>query len=143
MSNYDAVKQYFAQWLQMGKRVFVEKQNNFVAINRVIKGESYSDEFEHLWAEISDPGSGDVYLEGTNETVQELLGPKWETIGCARCDMLVPCLSAGPRDIPVCPCHDLGCFPNLDSIPARAPVITNKYLSNIITRLEATARGDH
>jgi hypothetical protein len=142
MSNYDAVKQYFAQWLQMGKRVFVERQNKFVAINRVIKGEGYSNEFESLWAEISDPGAGNVYLEGTNENVQELLRPEWELISCARCEMLVPCANLGPRDIPVCPCHDLGCFPNLDSIPARVPVVTNKYLSSIIARLEATDQSD-
>ncbi|WP_019498697.1 hypothetical protein [Pseudanabaena sp. PCC 6802] len=143
MSNYDVVKKYFAQWLQMGKRVFISNQNRLVAIDRVIKGEGYSDEFERLWAEMSDPGSGDVYLEGTNENVQDLLRPEWETIVCARCDMLVPCLSAGPRDIPVCPCHDLGCFPNLDSIPARAPVVTNKYLSSIITRLEEAAQRNN
>jgi hypothetical protein len=142
MTNYDAVKKYFAQWLQMGKKVFIKKQNKFVGIKHVIRGEFYSNEFEDLWAEISDPRSGDVYLEGTDESVQDLLAPEWEIVDCARCGTSIPCLSMGPRDAQICPCHDLISLPNLETIAPREPVITAKHLSSIMSRLKQVASSD-
>ncbi len=141
MSNYDAVKKYFAQWLQMGKKVFMKNQNKLVGMNCVVRGESYTNEFEQLWAEISDPRSGDVYLEGTDESVQELLSPKWEVIACARCAMPVP-IGMGPQVAQICPCDDLGCSPNLEAIAPREPVITAKHLTRIMSRLKQVACSD-
>jgi hypothetical protein len=141
MSNYDAVKKYFAQWLQMGKKVFIQSQNKLVGVSCVVRGESYTNEFEQLWAEISDPRSGDVYLDGTNESIQELLSPKWEVVSCARCEMPIP-IGMGPQAAQICPCNDLGCYPNLEAIAPREPVITAKHLSSIMSRLKQVACSD-
>lgn len=141
ISNYDAVKRYFAMWLQMGKKVFIENQNKLLGMNCVVRGESYTNKFEQLWSEISDPRLGDVYLEGTDESVQELLSPKWEVIACARCAMPVP-VGMGPQVAQVCPCDDLGVSPNLEAIAPREPVITAKHLSSIMSRLQQGASSD-
>ena len=141
MSNYDAVKKYFAQWLQMGKKVFIQSQNKLVGVKCVVRGESYTNEFEQLWAEISDPRSGDVYLDGTDESIQELLSPKWEVVSCVRCEMPIP-IGMGPQAAQICPCNDLGCYPNLEAIAPREPVITAKHLSSIMSRLKQVACSD-
>ncbi|NKB18516.1 MAG: hypothetical protein HC770_11595 [Pseudanabaena sp. CRU_2_10] len=125
----------------MGKKVFIQSQNKLVGVKCVVRGESYTNEFEQLWAEISDPRSGDVYLDGTDESIQELLSPKWEVVSCARCEMPIP-IGMGPQAAQICPCNNFGCYPNLEAIAPREPVITAKHLSSIMSRLKQVACSD-
>ncbi|MEE3717140.1 hypothetical protein V2H45_10320 [Tumidithrix elongata RA019] len=135
MATYNVVKDYLAQWMQVGKKVWLQSENRAVGIRKVIEGEKYAQEFESLWSEISTTKANEAYLEGTEETIQDLLSNKWELVECARCSLPVACLDMGAREISACPCSTMRLWPNLETIPPRKPVKTTRYLNNICDRL--------
>lgn len=72
----------------------------------MIAGDRYSNQFEQTQQQLLSPDSGDCYLEGTQETIRDLLTPKWDIDPCARCEMPVPMINMGmPPEL--CPCNDL------------------------------------
>ncbi|NEP14599.1 MAG: hypothetical protein F6K14_31260, partial [Symploca sp. SIO2C1] len=113
MSSQQQVKRYLAYWFQLGKKVVIDKSNSLVRPQPVIVGERYSQEFEDICQLIFSPDSGDCYLEGTQQTIAELLLPYWEVESCALCQMPIPIKIAG-IPTPVCPCHDLLTWPNTE-----------------------------
>jgi hypothetical protein len=127
MATNIEVKEYLAKWLQMGKRVAINDIE--VGLPQVIKGENYSPEFEQIWEKSQHQVA---YLEGTNQTIQDLLKPEWEIISCATCELPVPTLSLGYREVRSCVCDDR---PNLDTIAPRSPVTSSTYLQSISDRL--------
>lgn len=131
MATHIEVKEYLAKWLQMGKKVSID--NSQISLHQVIKGEIYSPEFEQLWDRAQ---QAIAVLEGTNETIQDLLKPEWEILSCAVCDLPVP-MSLGYREVKACVCDDLKLYPNLDSIAPRSPVSTSSYLQDISDRLNS------
>jgi hypothetical protein len=141
MATSTEVKEYLAKWLQMGKKVLVNDTE--LTLTQVINGENYSPEFEQLWHQLIQSSTGSAgsitnaiaYLEGANETIQDLLKPEWEILSCAVCDLPVPTLSLGFREIKACPCDDLKMHPNLETIAPRSPVKTSSYLQKISDRL--------
>jgi hypothetical protein len=135
MANSNVVKDYFAQWMQVGKKVLTQSDNKSVSISKVIDGEKYAQEFELLWTEISTNKAQEAYLEGTNETIQELLSDKWELVECPRCSLPSACIDLGVRETKACPCDTMKLWPNLDTIAPRKPIKTAKYLNNICDRL--------
>jgi len=100
----------------------------------VLKGEGYSQEFEAGWQKIMSPDSGDCYLEGTDETIAQLLTPEWELVICCRCALPLPLPTAGlpPQG---CPCNNLSWWPNLDMPKPRLPVNNQAKLGAICDRL--------
>ncbi|CAN1210724.1 hypothetical protein TUMEXPCC7403_11040 [Tumidithrix helvetica PCC 7403] len=135
MATCDVVKDYLAQWMQVGKKVLIQSENKSVGICKVIEGERYTQEFEALWTEISTIKAKEAYLEGTNETIQELLSDKWELVECPRCNLPSACIDMGMRETKACPCDTMKLWPNLETIAPRKPVKTAKYLNNICDRL--------
>ncbi|MBD2176647.1 hypothetical protein H6F42_06925 [Pseudanabaena sp. FACHB-1998] len=136
MASRTLVKTYLAQWMQMGKAVHLPQQNKEVYIHKIIQGEKYSPVFNKLWDEISTAKAQEAYLNGTSQTISDLLSNQWEIIPCARCSLLVPCLDMGAR-VPIsCPCDDLVGHPNLESIAPRQPVKTLSHLDNLCDRLD-------
>jgi hypothetical protein len=136
MASRTLVKNYVAQWMQMGKTVSLSAQGEQVHIYKILQGEKYSPSFNKIWDEISTSAkSQEAYLSGTDQTISDLLDNKWEIIACARCNLLVPSVDIGPR-IPVCcPCDDLPNHPNLDLVAPHVPVTLASHLEDLCDRL--------
>jgi hypothetical protein len=83
MASESEVRKYIAYWFQLGKKVLIRNGSEALLPKSVIAGDRYSNEFEECWQKILSPDSGDCYLQGTNETIAQLLTPAWE-ISAAR-----------------------------------------------------------
>ncbi|WP_026734688.1 hypothetical protein [Fischerella sp. PCC 9605] len=134
MASQKEVKRYLAYWFQLGKKVIVGNSAEALLPEYVIVGDRYSDEFEECWRKITSQNSGDCHLEGTHETIAELLTPNWEMFPCARCTMPVPVRNVGmPAEL--CPCNDLSGWPNMEVPLPRNPVSSQGQLKTIRDRL--------
>jgi hypothetical protein len=133
MASPDQVKQYLAYWFQLGKRL-VLAHGQTVLPQPIIEGNRYSDEFEACWQQVMAVNGRNAYLEGTIQTVQELLSDSWDVMDCARCGMPVPMISFGVQTGP-CPCFDLPNWPNQDLPQPRMPIDSRKQLDQIRQRL--------
>lgn len=133
MASSEQVKQYLAYWFQLGKRLIFD-QGQSVLPQPVIEGDRYSSEFEACWQQILASGGKNCHLEGTIQTIGELLSEKWELVGCARCGLPVPMLNLGVHSGP-CPCFDLPTWPNTDLPQPRLPVDSRSQLDQIRARL--------
>ncbi|MBF2007195.1 hypothetical protein ACF3DV_02585 [Chlorogloeopsis fritschii PCC 9212] len=141
MASQKEVKQYLAYWFQLGKKVVIGNGAETLLPKSVIVGDRYSDEFEKCWQKIVSPESGDCYLEGTQETIAELLSPNWDMTSCARCTMPVPVRNVGmPPEL--CPCNDLPDWPNTDLPLPRIPVNNQVQLQLIRNRLLQNSKSD-
>ena len=134
MASENQVREYIAYWFQLGKKVLIRNGSEALLPQPVITGDRYSPEFEQCWQKIISPDSGDSYLQGTEETIAQLLTPAWDISACARCTMPVPLRDAGmPPEL--CPCNDLANWPNTEMPQPRSPVSTKSQLSGIRDRL--------
>lgn len=134
MASEQEVKKYLAHWFQLGKRVVYGSCGATLRPKEVIRGDGYSTEFEECWQKIMSSQTGECYLEGTTETVAELLTPVWEMNTCARCCLPVPIRTLGmPPEL--CPCSDLSNWPNTELPAPRSPVSTTEQLLAIRDRL--------
>lgn len=142
MASEEQVKQYIAYWFQLGKRVLIHNGREALLPQKVIQGDRYSDEFEECWQRIIAANAGDCNLEGTQETIAQLLTPAWDLNSCARCAMPIPMRNVGlpPND---CPCSDLPTWPNLETPLPRSPVDTQVHLNDLISRLLKKDRNVH
>lgn len=138
MASSDQVRQYLAYWFQLGKQVLLQGGGKAVLPQPVIAGDRYSDAFEACWQQIQSPDSGDCYLEGTEQTIAELLSDGWEVTDCARCAMPVPIRSVGMNALE-CPCIDLPTWPNTELPQPRPPVSSATRLAAIRERLHSSA----
>jgi hypothetical protein len=134
MALKQEVKTYLAYWFQLGKSVV--KGNGMATLlpRNIFAGNGYSQEFEECWQEIIASPLADYYLEGTHQTIAELLKPEWELSACAKCEMPVPVRNIGMPPL-VCPCHDLQNWPNTELPQPREPVNSELQLKNICDRL--------
>lgn len=135
MASRTLVKNYLAQWMQMGKTVSLSTQNKPVHIHKILQGERYSTPFNNLWSEISTTKAQEAYLSGTSQTISDLLSNHWEIIACARCSLLVPILGVGPRTPVCCPCDDIPNHPNLDLVSPHVPVKLATHMDALCDRL--------
>lgn len=134
MASEHNVRQYLAYWFQLGKRLMTHNGQQAVKVSSVIAGDRYSDEFEACWKLALSPESGDCYIEGTDQTIAELMSPAWEINPCARCAMPVPMRSLGmpPSE---CPCFDLPNWPDSQLPQPRSPISTSASLQKLRDRL--------
>lgn len=135
MASRTLVKNYLAQWMQMGKTVSLSPQGKEVHIYKIIQGERYSPLFNKLWDEISTTKAQQAYLSGTDQSIGDLLSNKWEIIACARCNLLVPSVDMGPRVPVCCPCDDIPNHPNLDSVAPHIPITLVSQIDELCDRL--------
>lgn len=137
MASKEHVKQYLAYWFQLGKSVVIQSGHEAIAPAKVYQGNRYSDEFEVCWQRIQANNAGDCYLEGTHQTIAELLSSNWIITSCARCSMPVPMLDLGPQpqDGSVCPCFDLPGWPDSELPQPRSAVDSQQTLQGIQGRL--------
>ena len=136
MATRTLVKNYLAQWMQMGKGLSLSIYGEEIHIHKVVQGEKYSSAFNELWEQVSNDQSQEAYLSGTDQTISDLLSPKWDVIACARCNLLVPSLDLGARVPVCCPCDDIPNHPNLNSIAPRIPVTLVEHLDGLCDRLD-------
>jgi hypothetical protein len=134
MATSSQVKQYLAYWFQLGKKAIVQNSDQVLLPNPVIRGDRYSREFEDCWQFLLSPESGDCHLEGTPQTIKQLLSSEWELSDCPRCEMPVPLREIGLPPAG-CPCSDLPTWPNLELPLPRSPVNTQQHLNDIRRRL--------
>ncbi|MEC4984000.1 MAG: hypothetical protein SAJ37_05840 [Oscillatoria sp. PMC 1068.18] len=133
MATQTQVQQYLAYWFQLGKKILIDNGRKSILLETVIVGDRYSSEFLELWQYLLTPESGDCHLEGTEQTISELLTSAWEMSSCARCEMPVPVKSTGIQPLS-CPCIDLPLWPNDELPKPRSPVRSSSYLSQIVQR---------
>lgn len=140
MATQTQVKNYLAYWFQLGKKVVTEKTSATYQPETVIEGDHFSPEFEDCWRNIlkalAQEQYTEHYLEGTDQTIEELLSPSWEIVNCARCDMLVPTPEVTFEQVP-CPCNDLPTWPNEELPKPRLPINNREKLSQMSQRISA------
>jgi CHAD domain-containing protein len=135
MASHTLVKNYLAQWMQMGKTVSLSTEGEEVSIWKILQDEKYSSLFNEFWDEISTTKAHTAYLTGTDQTIGDLLSNRWEIIACARCNLLLPSIDMGPRVPVCCPCDDLPNHPNLDLVMPHLPVKLLSHLDDLCDRL--------
>lgn len=128
------VRQYLAYWFQLGKKLLIHGGKEALLPQPVIQGDRYSDAFEACWQRVTSAEAGDCYLEGTHQTIAELLSPAWEINPCARCAMPVPLPNLGVQSLD-CPCSDLSFWPDTSMPLPRSPVNSQVQLAQIRDRL--------
>ena len=134
MASEQAVKQYLAYWFQLGKKVVIGSSGKTLLPQPIMQGVGYSQEFENCWQQITSSNARDSYLEGTPETISELLTDTWQVMPCARCTMPVPLLNVGIAPL-LCPCNDLSNWPNTELPQPRSPVNSQAKLTDIRDRI--------
>jgi hypothetical protein len=90
--------------------------------------------FEEYWQEILTTKE-DCYLDGTEQTIKELLTPAWEIINCSRCTLPVPA-NHGHPSCSLCPCADVPSWPNLELPRPKIPSSDQEHLSHLQFRLQ-------
>ncbi|MGI0489059.1 hypothetical protein ACN4EK_26920 [Pantanalinema rosaneae CENA516] len=134
MASEHQVRQYLAYWFQLGKGIVIHGGIEVLLPRPVIAGDRYSPAFEECWQRVIAPDAGDCYLEGTSQTIAELLSPAWEINPCSRCSMPVPVRSVGVASLE-CPCVDIPDWPNTEIPTPRSPIDSQTLLSRIRDRL--------
>ncbi len=140
MATTNHIKTYLAYWFQLGRGLWMPGHAERVCPATILGDGAYSAEFEALWDQLQAPYvAAQSYLEGTEQTIAELLSPTWEINPCARCSLPIPLKTAGLPQVYTCPCADMRHQPDLSLFPPRAPISTPAVLGNICARL----RPDH
>ena len=134
MASQQQVRQYLAYWFQLGKKVLIRNGEEYLLPKPIIEGNRYSRQFEECWKIINSPEAGDCYLDGTHETIAQLLTSEWDVENCARCTMPVPQKNRGLPSL-CCPCFDLPYWPDNELPLPRAPIDSQIHLNLIQDRL--------
>ncbi|WP_019505834.1 hypothetical protein [Pleurocapsa sp. PCC 7319] len=135
MASATQVRTYLAYWFQLGKKLMWRNGEVELSPQPVIDRDRFSSEFEACWQKIMSISGKDCYLEGSRETIEELLSPAWDIDECARCAMPVPMIEIGTQPLD-CACSDLDNWPNLEIPAPRSPVNNYVQLNKIKSRLK-------
>lgn len=135
MASENQVKQFFAYWFLLGKKAMIHNGKESLLPNTIYHDGRYSQEFEECWQKIMAEDSGDCYLDGTDETVAQLLTPAWDIIMCARCPMPIALRTQG-QPPSACPCSDLPSWPNTEMPLPKVGANSQDHLRSIRNRLQ-------
>lgn len=139
MASELQVRTYLACWFQLGKAVIIPHLHTKLYPDSILQGDRYSQAFEDCWQCLQKLSGQECYLEGTSQTVAELLTGQWEIVPCARCTLPIPLKHGYTTDL-TCPCHDLPNWPN-NSIPIPHPPINlQQHLELIHQRVGAASQ---
>jgi hypothetical protein len=140
MANATEVKEYLGYWFQLGKGVVFPKSQTIVLPAPIFAEQYFSPAFEACWQRIL-ASPEDCYLEGTEQSLRELLTAEWEIISCARCSLPVP---TSRTHIPscLCPCVDLEAWPNSELPQPRLPLNRVLSLRKVHSQLLAQIQTD-
>jgi len=134
MASPEQVKHYLLYWCQLGKGIVIRDGEETLLPRPVIQGDRHSPAFETCWQQVMQPESGNCYLEGTQQTIAELLSADWEIVDCSRCQMPVP-LPIRATSCTPCPCCDLPSWPNTELPLPRSPINNQSQLRDLCDRL--------
>jgi hypothetical protein len=142
MASPARVKQYIASWLQLGRKIYIEDSKDAIALSpkKIVEGDRYSQEFESVWQQIAGLDSHKAYLEGTNETIAQLIAHSWEIVPCSVCNMLVATPQVGTKES-ACPCHDIPDWPNNNVPIPNGAIDSQSALQQICDRLTVKHLG--
>ncbi len=141
MATPTQVKNYLAYWFQLGKQVVTDDGRTHYKPVTVIQGDRFSPEFEACWTAILKTTGKGCHLEGTDQTIDELLSSKWDVVNCARCNILIPTLEVAIKSV-LCPCNDLPGWPNEELPKPRLPIDSHRQLGAMRERLLASFSED-
>lgn len=142
MASQQDVQHYLAYWFQLGKPIHISNGRLTQRPVPVLEGNQFSRAFRDCWKLIMAVGGRDCYLDGTQETVEQLLSPKWEIADCARCS-IPTAMSAVMPVAQLCACGDIDNWPN-DELPAPHMPINNKnHFNRLTTRLSEHTLATH
>lgn len=136
MASVTQVRTYLAYWFQLGKKVIWRNGKATLLPQSVIQGDRFSPQFEECWQKIMSVEGKDCYLEGSNQTIADLLSSGWDIAACARCQMPVAMVESGIPSLD-CLCSDLDNWPNNELPAPRSPINNYVQLNKIKTRLQA------
>jgi hypothetical protein len=135
------VKTYLSYWFQLGRGLRMPPVvggsaliDTLVMPQAILADGQYSTEFEGIWRQLMQPPiAAASYLDGTEQTIAQLLAPDWDIQDCARCNLPVPIKVAGlpPQS---CPCDDLKNLPDLTLMP-HDPIDSQASLRRLCERL--------
>lgn len=141
MASQQRVQHYLAYWFQLGKTIHIKNGRLTQRPVPVLEGNQFSRAFQDCWQSIMAIGGRDCYLDGTQETVEQLLSPQWEITDCARCSIPVAMHAVMPV-AQLCACGDIDHWPN-DELPApHMPVNNHTHFSRLKTRLSDDRSDD-
>ncbi|MGF1567955.1 MAG: hypothetical protein ACFCVD_07770 [Nodosilinea sp.] len=136
MASPEQVRDFLAHWFQLGKPVVLNGGQDQCLPALIFHQGHYSQGFEACWQRIMATQGQGCYLQGTTQTVAELLSPGWEVTHCARCTMPVAIPTLGMMTLP-CPCNDLPTWPSSE-VPVPRPAVSDEQrLGDLRRRLEA------
>ncbi|WP_267383551.1 hypothetical protein [Cyanobacterium sp. uoEpiScrs1] len=133
MASKAQVKHYLAYWFQLGKQVVLPNRQQKLCPSQIFRGNTYSYEFESYWQYIF-TASNDCYLEGAEQSIQQLLSPEWKVVECTKCRMPCP-IAISENASPICLCLDLPGWPNTKLPSPRSAVDNQTHLARIQQRL--------
>ncbi|MEM6868668.1 MAG: hypothetical protein AAGB19_01915 [Cyanobacteria bacterium P01_F01_bin.3] len=139
MATANQVKNYLAYWFQLGKQVIAQDGRKHYKPESVVEGDHFSAEFETCWCEILQNEGLGCHLEGTDQTINELLSSRWDVANCVRCDMLVPVPEVALSQL-LCPCNDISDWPNEELPKPRLPIDSQRCLKAMRERLESSTQ---
>lgn len=129
------VKEYLAHWFQLGKKLVNLKSGETLLPPSIYQNGKYSSEFEQCWQYATQKDTGNFYLEGMPQSLQDLFSSEWELVPCARCELPIPMRQAGNQSL-VCPCHDIDSWPNNELPKPRTAVNSRNHLTKLGDRLQ-------
>ncbi|OKH18409.1 hypothetical protein [[Limnothrix rosea] IAM M-220] len=133
MASVDQLKKYLAYWFQVGKPLISPRDNRRILPRTIVVGDRYSPEFDAYFQDVLTPHHHDSYLEGSTQTIGELLSNRWELLACSRCSMPIPIDNLGLTI--GCPCADLSAWPNVELPLPHCPNNVRAQLNLIHQRL--------
>ncbi|MCC0175605.1 hypothetical protein I4641_01240 [Waterburya agarophytonicola K14] len=134
MASATQVRTYLAHWFQLGKKLVWHNQESLLP-QPVIQSDRFSPQFEACWQKIMSVEGKNCYLEGSRETIAELLSSEWDIDGCARCNMPIAIVESGIESLD-CLCRDLDNWPNNELPTPRSPINNQTQLNKIRARLQ-------
>ena len=135
MASTTQVKTYLAYWFQLGKKLVWRNGKETLLPQTIFQDDRFSPQFESCWQKIMSIGGKDCYLEGSAETIEQLLSPHWDINGCAICQMPVAIVESGIQSLD-CMCSDLDNWPNDELPKPRSPINNQVQLDKIRARLK-------
>lgn len=133
MASVSQVQAYLAYWFQLGKPVVFNNGKSECLPVPIFQGNQFSQNFEQCWQQVMQ-APAKCHLQGTDQTVEDLLATEWEVVACARCEMPVP-MQVRMVNSSVCPCSDLPSWPNDELPQPRMGVDSQDRLKSMRDRL--------
>jgi hypothetical protein len=134
MASQIEVREFLAHWFQLGKPVVLAGNRGVCLPSPIFHGGEYSGSFEDCWHQIMATSGQDCYLDGTTQSIAEMLSPAWDITACARCAMPIAIPIAGTMTH-LCPCNDLEGWPNTEVPMPRTAVDNRDQLRALQQRL--------